>query len=153
MNAKELLALWGLKWDPSSPQLPGDALLVTPGIEHFAWRVEQLALHLVVLGQPQPGGRGGDSGRVTGRQQRSGHRIRGVETLLFRAGMETPPTSSGMSVLRSMVQVPARARRATPMSRLESSSFGARRMSSLTLNGRQHERRVSRRSRDRFGVL
>ena len=43
MNAKKLLALWGLKWDPFSPELPGDALLVTPAIEHFAWRVEQLA--------------------------------------------------------------------------------------------------------------
>jgi general secretion pathway protein A len=43
MNAKKLLALWGLKWDPFSPELPGDALRVTPGIEHFAWRVEQLA--------------------------------------------------------------------------------------------------------------
>jgi type II secretory pathway predicted ATPase ExeA len=43
MNAKKLLALWGLKWDPFSPELPGDALMVTPAIEHFAWRVEQLA--------------------------------------------------------------------------------------------------------------
>jgi type II secretory pathway predicted ATPase ExeA len=42
MNTKKLLALWGLKWNPFSPELPGDALLVTPGIEHFAWRVEQL---------------------------------------------------------------------------------------------------------------
>jgi type II secretory pathway predicted ATPase ExeA len=42
MNAKKLLALWGLKWNPFSPELPGEALLVTPRIEHFAWRVEQL---------------------------------------------------------------------------------------------------------------
>ena len=42
MNTKKLLALWGLKWNPFSPELPGDALLVTPRIEHFAWRVEQL---------------------------------------------------------------------------------------------------------------
>ena len=42
MNTKKLLSLWGLKWNPFSPELPGDALLVTRGIEHFAWRVEQL---------------------------------------------------------------------------------------------------------------
>jgi type II secretory pathway predicted ATPase ExeA len=42
MNPKKLLALWGLKWNPFSPELPGEGLLVTPGIEHFAWRVEQM---------------------------------------------------------------------------------------------------------------
>ncbi len=42
MNAKKLLSLWGLKWNPFSPDLPTDALLVTSKIENFAWRVEQL---------------------------------------------------------------------------------------------------------------
>src|ERR1700756_3595167 len=42
MNTKKLLALWGLKWNPFSPELPGEGLLVSPRIEHFAWRVEQL---------------------------------------------------------------------------------------------------------------
>jgi general secretion pathway protein A len=42
MNSKKLLALWGLKWNPFSPELPGEGLLVTPRIENFAWRVEQL---------------------------------------------------------------------------------------------------------------
>ena len=42
MNSKKLLALWGLKWNPFSPELPSDGLLATPKIEHFAWRVEQL---------------------------------------------------------------------------------------------------------------
>ncbi len=42
MNTKKLLSLWGLKWNPFSPELPGEALRVTPRIEHFAWRVEQL---------------------------------------------------------------------------------------------------------------
>ena len=41
MNTKKLLALWGLKWNPFSPELPGEGLLVTPRIENFAWRVEQ----------------------------------------------------------------------------------------------------------------
>jgi general secretion pathway protein A len=42
MNSKKLLSLWGLKWNPFSPELPSDGLLVTPKIENFAWRVEQL---------------------------------------------------------------------------------------------------------------
>ena len=42
MNTKKLLSLWGLKWNPFSPELPREALLVTNKIENFAWRVEQL---------------------------------------------------------------------------------------------------------------
>lgn len=42
MNSKKLLAIYGLKWNPFSPELPNDGLLLTPKIEHFAWRVEQL---------------------------------------------------------------------------------------------------------------
>jgi type II secretory pathway predicted ATPase ExeA len=42
MNTKKLLALWGLKWNPFSPELPGEGLLTTPRIDQFAWRVEQL---------------------------------------------------------------------------------------------------------------
>jgi general secretion pathway protein A len=42
MNTKKLLSLWGLKWNPFSPELPREALLVTARIENFAWRVEQL---------------------------------------------------------------------------------------------------------------
>ena len=42
MNGKRLLSLWGLKWNPFSPELPSEGLLATPKIESFAWRVEQL---------------------------------------------------------------------------------------------------------------
>jgi general secretion pathway protein A len=42
MNSKKLLALWGLKWNPFSPELPREALLATAAIDNFAWRVEQL---------------------------------------------------------------------------------------------------------------
>jgi type II secretory pathway predicted ATPase ExeA len=42
MSAKKLLSLWGLKWNPFTPELPGDALLITARIDNFAWRVEQL---------------------------------------------------------------------------------------------------------------
>ena len=44
MTANRMLSLWGLKWNPFSPELPSDALLVTPQVENFAWRVEQLVL-------------------------------------------------------------------------------------------------------------
>ncbi len=37
---KSLLALYGLKWNPFSPELPTEALLVTAPIEDFAWRIE-----------------------------------------------------------------------------------------------------------------
>jgi type II secretory pathway predicted ATPase ExeA len=42
MSTKKLLGLWGLKWNPFTSDVPGEALLVTPRIDHFAWRVEQL---------------------------------------------------------------------------------------------------------------
>ena len=40
---KKLLALYGLKWNPFAPDVPADALYVTPRIHSFCWRVEQLA--------------------------------------------------------------------------------------------------------------
>jgi type II secretory pathway predicted ATPase ExeA len=42
MNTKKLLALYGLKWNPFSPELPSDGLFLTPKVDQFAWRVEQL---------------------------------------------------------------------------------------------------------------
>jgi len=38
---KKLLALYGLKWNPFSPELPIEALQTTPKVESFCWRVEQ----------------------------------------------------------------------------------------------------------------
>jgi len=38
---KKLLALYGLKWNPFVPEIPPDALLPTPKIEAFCWRIEQ----------------------------------------------------------------------------------------------------------------
>ena len=40
---KKLLALFGLKWNPFSPDVPTDALLLAPRVESFCWRVENLA--------------------------------------------------------------------------------------------------------------
>src|SRR5262249_1306759 len=41
--SKKLLALYGLKWNPFAPDVPVEALHITPRIESFCWRVEQLA--------------------------------------------------------------------------------------------------------------
>lgn len=38
---KKLLALYGLKWNPFSPELPVEALHATVRVENFCWRIEQ----------------------------------------------------------------------------------------------------------------
>ena len=58
MNAKKLLSLWGLKWNPFSPDLPSEGLLVTSKVENFAWRVEQLVQEggfALISGEPGTG--------------------------------------------------------------------------------------------------
>jgi general secretion pathway protein A len=58
MNTKKLLALWGLKWNPFSPELPSEGLLATPKIENFVWRVEQLVEEggfALIAGEPGTG--------------------------------------------------------------------------------------------------
>ena len=40
---KKLLSLFGLKWNPFSPEIPAEALLLAPRLESFCWRVENLA--------------------------------------------------------------------------------------------------------------
>ncbi len=40
MNRK-LLAFYGLKWNPFTPEIPDDALWHAPEVEHFCWRIEQ----------------------------------------------------------------------------------------------------------------
>ena len=39
----KLLAAHSLKWNPFSPEIPVEAILVTPALESFTWRVEHLA--------------------------------------------------------------------------------------------------------------
>ena len=41
-NPNRLLAFYGLKWNPFTPDAPAEGLLLTRRIDHFAWRVEQL---------------------------------------------------------------------------------------------------------------
>jgi type II secretory pathway predicted ATPase ExeA len=40
MNRK-LLSLYGLKWNPFAPELPDEALHVSPEVDRFRWRIEQ----------------------------------------------------------------------------------------------------------------
>ena len=37
---KKLLALYGLKWNPFSPEIPNEALLTTAAVDDFCWRIE-----------------------------------------------------------------------------------------------------------------
>lgn len=56
---KKLLALFGLKFNPFAPDIPADALLATPGIESFCWRIEHALLReggfALVTGDPGTG--------------------------------------------------------------------------------------------------
>jgi general secretion pathway protein A len=58
MNQK-LLALYGLKYNPFSPEVPIEALHVSPKIENFCWRIEQAHLReggfALVHGDPGSG--------------------------------------------------------------------------------------------------
>jgi type II secretory pathway predicted ATPase ExeA len=40
---KKLLALFGIKWNPFSPDIPTEGLAAIKALGHFAWRVENLA--------------------------------------------------------------------------------------------------------------
>lgn len=40
MNAKKLQALFGLKWNPFAPDVPVEALFVSPQVQHFVARME-----------------------------------------------------------------------------------------------------------------
>jgi type II secretory pathway predicted ATPase ExeA len=42
VTSKQLLQLFGLKWNPFLPDVPPEALCRTPRLESFIWRVEQL---------------------------------------------------------------------------------------------------------------
>jgi len=38
---RKLQAVFGLKWNPFLPDIPDEALMLAPAVEHFAWRIEQ----------------------------------------------------------------------------------------------------------------
>lgn len=55
---KNLLSLYGLKWNPFAADAPHEALLVTAKAESFCWRIEQLARQggfALVHGEPGTG--------------------------------------------------------------------------------------------------
>lgn len=55
MNRKELLALFGLKWNPFVPDIPVQALWHAPGIDHFMFRMENLVMEggfALITGEP-----------------------------------------------------------------------------------------------------
>lgn len=58
MNQR-LLALYGLKWNPFTPDVPTEALYVPPQVENFCWRIEQAQLReggfALVHGDPGSG--------------------------------------------------------------------------------------------------
>ncbi|NJO12148.1 MAG: ATP-binding protein [Gammaproteobacteria bacterium] len=58
MNHK-LLALYGLKWNPFSTEVPTEALYVGPKLENFCWRIEQALLReggfALIHGEPGSG--------------------------------------------------------------------------------------------------
>jgi type II secretory pathway predicted ATPase ExeA len=56
---QQLLALYGLKWNPFTPDVPSEALYVPPQIDNFCWRIEQAHLReggfALVHGDPGSG--------------------------------------------------------------------------------------------------
>lgn len=57
-TSRQLLAFYGLKWNPFTPDVPVEGLLATPPIEHFAWRLEQMigdGGFALVTGEPGTG--------------------------------------------------------------------------------------------------
>jgi len=58
MNQK-LLALYGLKWNPFTPEVPVEALHVSPRLESFCWRIEHAQVReggfALIHGEPGSG--------------------------------------------------------------------------------------------------
>ena len=56
---KTLLALYGLKFNPFSPELPTEALHITPQVEQFCWRIEHALIReggfALIQGDPGTG--------------------------------------------------------------------------------------------------
>jgi len=55
MNDKQLLALYGLKWNPFLPDIPVEALWPSPGIDSFCFRIETLVMRggfALICGEP-----------------------------------------------------------------------------------------------------
>jgi len=57
--SQRLQALYGLKWNPFSPELPLEALYVPPRVENFCWRIENALVReggfAMIHGEPGTG--------------------------------------------------------------------------------------------------
>ena len=56
---KNLLSLYGLKWNPFAPDLPVEALMIGPQIDSFCWRIENAHVReggfALITGEPGTG--------------------------------------------------------------------------------------------------
>ena len=55
MNNKQLLALFGLKWNPFSAEMPDEAIILTQNFDNFLWRIEGLVHEggfALIVGEP-----------------------------------------------------------------------------------------------------
>ena len=56
---KKLLSVYGLKWNPFVPDVPIEALLVSPQVESFCWRIENAHVReggfALITGEPGTG--------------------------------------------------------------------------------------------------
>ncbi len=55
---RSLLQLYGLKWNPFSPEIPTEALVISPRLDHFGWRLEHLVREggfALITGDPGTG--------------------------------------------------------------------------------------------------
>ena len=57
--SQKLLALYGLKFNPFSPELPTEAIYIPPKIESFCWRIEHAQIgeggFAMIHGEPGSG--------------------------------------------------------------------------------------------------
>jgi len=86
-NRKKLLALFGLKWNPFLPDIPGEALWYTPEIDNFCFRAENLVMdggYSLICGDPGQG-----KSKVL---QFLAHRLEGLNDVVVGV-MERPQSS------------------------------------------------------------
>lgn len=89
MNNKQLLALFGLKWNPFQADLPVDALWLPPGMDTFFFRLENLVLDggfALICGEPGLG--------KSKCLQLVTHRLRRLDNVVVGV-MERPQSSLG----------------------------------------------------------
>ena len=92
----KLLALYGLKWDPFSQDVPSESLLVRPAVEAFCWRVEHVLLQeggFALLSGDPGSGKSATLRLLTDRLQRSNE---------VKVGALTHPSASVSSFYREL---------------------------------------------------